>query len=655
MGKMSRCLKGNKGASLVYVLITLVFVGAIAMLVLNSSRKETIDASLRASSEMARFAATSGLNYAVSWLADANNDDNVLNILLSWREHQIDNDEEPTRWLTGNANAYEQLDGMRVRVQIVNVDFSQMRRITRRVVNDNGTFRFMFPRPTDPVPNIIPVAQVNTNDPNNLFTQVAPIQNSRITVLIRSEAIDRSGSRASNLGFYTVFGFEPEEMAVEMQNIPRHALFSGGGNLWIHTPVTINGPAFVGGRTAVAGGLIAINVPAQTSMFNGEFVLVQPADAEQSLIMNIDFMSSALFEGGQVHFTNANSRFHGRFGGSSTFTAVGADAEIENGTAARRNLVMLSGTFADRLQNHPVDPWPPAGGITDPGHAPSSIIGSGLRFRGTNTALIRRNNTDVQYYTGPLSCPNWCASPGNVEIINNMTLDQISDSLGITDRNPPAVGMNIEHLIPRHHSETINGSTLNNLWENNTKYTDRAGREWLILEVGNPNIIAINPGGTFNHRAVIIVRPGTTGNTGTGGSLFNMGDSANVLLFFPQNFAGTWSYAEIQGNFRGMFYNASPDAQINLSAATGAGWIVNGSFYNAPETANSRIVLGTGQVGRITVNYNQQVICEIADLGVFVPNVNCDPDNGGGGGGGIPELRRIPEERVRTELLNRSF
>ncbi|MCL2844050.1 MAG: hypothetical protein FWE23_01155 [Chitinivibrionia bacterium] len=650
---MSKFLKNNKGASLVYVLITLVFVGAIAMLVLDSARKETIDSSLRASSEMARFAATSGLTYAATLLANpvAQIPEQAINsqlFITNWFNRDR-NQPDPTltteqqRWIVGSPTTFFTDDnGFRFRVRVMNIDFSRVISITEEIP-ESGT---------------PPIRQFRNN--RNLG-------DSYITVQLQSEAIDASGSRARNIGIFQIFGYENQ---IDVDALLTHALHLNGGNIWIHCPVDITGPTFVGARTAVpsmdGNNEIIRNGPAinfmntivARSFFRGELIVLQNEFANAILLGNAEFRGPAYFEGGDVDFRNAPSEFHRGFGGSAMFQSVAANAVIMNGTAPNnRNLVVLSGGFTGRLQD-----WPP----------PPTVIGNGLRFLGVNTELIHAGAGTFEYYTGTVAGN----APGRVSIID-MEDEEIADTLGIINRNPPApqIVLTDEILrlaVPVNYTPAagapnagiarvnfvngaLNEAALTDLWNTRTKFVDPSNpaRQWLVLSVTGAWPFASAAGAVFNQRAIVIIRNGTTGNAV--GNFPNV--AGNMLVWIHPDFNGIWSYGGIGGNFRGLFYNASPNAQINLSAAA-VGWTVRGAFYNAPQNpnpeapeSNALIQLGTGAAGRITVVHDPVALREFEDLGIVQP---AEDD-----GAEMINLQQIPANlNARgpfTELLNRSF
>ena len=235
MAKKELFLGNQSGVALLYVLIALVFVGAIGSLTLNMANKEKADSGLRASSEISRFAATAGLTYATSFFTtDASNTlrrDRVDTLLAHWYANRDNTNAITQRWITGeetgtgagitrftNNSFLNTSEGMRFRVEIVNMDFSRF----------------------------------------NL--------DSTINVKFRSESLDNSGGRANNFGFYTIRGFEPVAGEAEPGEIS--ALDMRGGLNEINTRLTVNGDTYFEDASTEWGGSINFS----GHVFDGQFV-----------------------------------------------------------------------------------------------------------------------------------------------------------------------------------------------------------------------------------------------------------------------------------------------------------------------------------------------------------------------------------------------
>jgi Tfp pilus assembly protein PilV len=658
-------LKNNKGASLMYVLITLVFVGAIAMLVLNSSRKETIDSSLRASTEMARFAATSGLNQATTWLANPVNDPanapenarTVTNILRSWHTFWLTGAPAvpaDRQWLFGGETSFvPDANGARFRVQIVNADFSGMQQVTRRVERIGTTtpaqYRFQFP-PGGTLPNRALTATQNaavlshgTGTDQIFFLPVAHPENSRATLLLKSESIDQSGSRATNMGTFTVFGFETGEVETITTALPDHAVYLRGGNMWIHCPITINGPTFIENQTNMSNAFYQTGGGGAPSFYNGQFRLVQGNNAPLSHFHMGNFSEAAYFQGGITQFTGTIpathvNNFNGGFGGNSNFILYTANVNV----AANRTVAFSSDD--------------------DEQGGTATFGGSGVINLGADVEVHYANNVTLPTNITGTSRP----------ILTNA---QALGLLGMDINEPPAPRITISQAIINRrflynggNGHGVTGARLNQLW------TERTGNrfpfqgvggsptpvplddQWLVIEVSGD--APFGGGGTpFNRKAIIINR------SMGGGSLPEVGPDGIILFFIPEDGPTRSNFNMAAGNFRGVIFNASRNTQINISSLV-AGWNIRGAFYNigvgnTQMASEASLQLGTGQAGRITIDYDRQVICELAKLGIWGDGIECDDDGGGGGGaGGSNIFQPIPRNlypSARAEMVNRSF
>jgi hypothetical protein len=662
---MRKTINNDKGASLVYVLIALVFVGAIAMLVLNSARKETIDSSLRASSEMARFAATSGLTLASTFLANPEATIPAQGITsfqllrnLYLRSEGLNAERQPLpadesrlpleaqRWILGNANEFFTDDnGFRFRVRVMNIDFSRVISITEEIP-ESGT---------------PPIRQFRNN--RNLG-------DSYITVQLQSEAIDASGSRARNIGIFQIFGYENQ---IDVDALLTHALHLGDGNIILRCPITINGPAFIGG---IGSAVPAINFSTNVghrSHFNGELILRQ-RDIHTSIIRNTDFGGAAFFNGGGIDIRGATTEnnFFGGMGGTSIFT-------IETGNVrVRPNPIILAD--GSRERNSVI--------FTNPITVPSDISHGRFMFEANNNTDLVSNNPAFRWNGNNLGHAFWTGNPNTPRNFQGSTendrMDEIIEALRISNINPPAPRIVLTPEIlaraipinhddapnPQHNCEpnsghvrcvngALNETALNNLWlaERNAGrlFTDNAGRQWLVLDIDGVIPLGSNET-TFNHRAIIISRGATGDAAGFFGGFPRVANNGNVLFFLNEDADASFSANMLSGSFRGMFYNASPNLEINLSAGN-TGWTVNGAFYYAPQATGTtdditgHIRLGDGLVGRITVNHNRAALREFEEMGIVIPAEDDGDER--------INLQQIPlnlnARGTFTELLNRSF
>jgi len=610
--KKNRTFKKQKGVALGYVLMALVCVGAISMLVLNMAKKETVDNSLRSSSETARFTATAGLTYATNYFTNPANKDDVLDLLQGWYEkHNDPSASEPRKWIAGNANSYLEDNDMKFRVKIVGVDFSGVQAVT---------------------------------DPDGKFKTGKSADDSKIVVLFESESKDKSGSRAINFGSYTLLGFETN---AKDGAYPTHAFYLGRGDMWIHCPVTINGDTYVGkknsipGTTAIKHNQSSSTPDGATSYYNGEFRLYQSSPADTVELADEVFNGPAYFESGTVLFSfynTYNSQFNQGFGGSAIFHTQGGNASVKTGYPA---------IFSNDAQFKTTSSYK-------------------LNFA-ANCSLIYvpSSNFAAGFYSG--TTPG-IRTPSNISNVN------VLNKLGMDPQEPPACIIDLKEITDNEAqyiydftTASVTGATLNN-WYNNPSM--RGGKQlyknWMVLRTTKQQTDTfVGMGAGFTGKAIIIYRgSGGTGNYQTG-TLPQVDDNGMILFYIPEQDAvnGSFTFSQVQGKFRGLFYNASPNSRVSISVigtnsgwGTVGNWTVKGGFYNAGKikgTANNSLIqLGAGGAGRVTITYDPEVMDALKELGVLKPDMDASsPDN-------PPELVQIPTTlfpKVKAELLSRSF
>jgi hypothetical protein len=438
---------------------------------------------------------------------------------------------------------------------------------------------------------------------------------------------------------------------VERQQLPTHAFFLGGGNMWIHCPVVINGKTFIGNN--VNSG-ISIYLTASTgatirSEFNDEFRMIQGDSTQEAHLANAIFRGPAYFQGGRLMLVSppaVNVIFEEGFGGNTAFrTHGGHTPQVLSGRSA-----VLAGSFNS------------AGGRLS---------------MGNNTRLLHIDDAarfPANFYTGnPL-----------VELRDTISNAEVLRQLNMSAEQPPAFNIDLRH-IPENRiydlpspaispflgwaTNPITGNHLQDWFRNPGQggrpplHVDTIGNSWLVIRTSTAAATHFGNGTVnFDGRAVIIITGTASGNASAGSGFPSVDTTQGVVLFYKQPSATSQqiNYTGINGTFRGMFFNGCPRTHINLSAATG-GWTANGAFYNAPGASGSVIQFGAGAAGRITVNYRESVICEIAQLGVFgfIPNnAQCSTGDGDDDTDGMSIFRPIPRTlypNTRTEMVNRSF
>ncbi|MCL2845372.1 MAG: hypothetical protein FWE23_07985 [Chitinivibrionia bacterium] len=592
---MRKTINNDKGASLVYVLIALVFVGAIAMLVLNSARKETIDSSLRASSEMARFAATGGLTYAITLLTNPAASISEQDTTTT-QQFLTDLFNDPTganRWLVGNADGanafHSDGNGGRFRVQVVNIDFSQIQSITEE--NLGSTIQPLRFR----------------SNPN------LGVHDSYITIQLRSEAIDASGSRAQNIGVYQIFGYEG---AMAENLIPTTALFLGGGMDEINTRliVTADPPITSANRPDAflrGGG----NLRFSGHRFDGEFrrrgrpttSILSQATNPSFLIQGTTF-NGPVFLGLEDGETAATAPVLLETQGSTFNAGLGSDSRI-----------VVSGGNAPTI----------FGGAFLNGDASNTNWNGAWSFPGTENVL--RTSSGRIYGAGASTPRNWMpvasqtgaqflfsATPANNRPSNapasgwthaaDNPMD-LFDSLGISPVDPPAIDIDLSQLTEMTHTGAgFTGGMLNDLFES---AAGRANRDrnngWMVVRWRNAaGAQPFNAGGDgFTGKMVLILdeRSAVAGQFAT--NFFRSAPTGNTLIILEDG-----ATAQQLGNnslIRGLIINRGTK---DLNLQTSGNMVVRGAVFSVGTGA---FRLEGGGTNSITIIYDPNVLREIID------------------------------------------
>jgi hypothetical protein len=181
-------------------------------------------------------------------------------------------------------------------------------------------------------------------------------------------------------------------------------------------------------------------------------------------------------------------------------------------------------------------------------------------------------------------------------------------------------------------------------------YTDEELNKWLVIKATGAATFG-GGGDGFTKRAIII-------NESNGGASLPNVTSGNILFYIPPEFNSNLNFNTSEGQFRGMIYNASQNAQINITPLSSSGWTINGAFYNVGKVGENMSPGKTMQFHggyRVTINYDKGVMCDLANLGIFGKDAICDDDNKNIGTTG--KLQRIPPALFspKTDLLSREF
>ena len=433
--------------------------------------------------------------------------------------------------------------------------------------------------------------------------------------MFRSESIDQSGSRADNIGFYTIRGFEP--FGVTPPGEMTQALYLNDGSLIINCALTIDGHTFIGGngigvanRTIVHNQQTGVATDDQNSYYDGQFILNQNAGASAFLANERFRKGAAYFQGGTVNFSqylqhghsSTDNIFARGFGGSNvTFNHTSSPATMSAGTVANnattnnKNLAI----FADDVvyvpwhQDH--RNWKLMFGANcSLVYRPSSNFSTSPLFYGGNPARdISRDGIDREDVLEALGI-NWPASCNVV----------LSDDI-----------LSYRQILTSHTTAgSVSGAVLQGMFTNVNipKY-----KGWLVVQTAHDAQFT-GGGGDFNGRAIVIQRH--PGNAITAGSMPSVGPQGLIVWYVPPNDHPILGHtvAEINnghciGNFRGLIFNAARNTRL-IFAAGNQGWNINGSLYSI----GNRIELGSaGMNGRITINFNQDIIDTIKVLDII--------------------------------------
>ena len=607
--------KNNSGAALVYVLMALVLVGAVGSLVLNMSGKEKTDSGLRASSEMSRFAATAGLTYAEGWFTNtstAEHRNRVDNLLSAWHTNRP-NVAYPTapntpRWITGTTNtdsSYLLKGDMRFRVKIVNIDFSNVRAITE-------------PAPTPANPNR-----------RRLIPGMTP-EDSWATIMFESEAIDNSGSRAKNFGFYNIFGFEDGNPPGEI-----NTLHLGNINE-INTRLIVNGSTYFQDIRSTTSPSGVINGTGHE--FNGRFIRMAPNNQATS------FNIGGVTFGGLTYFgvlpavtipptivpNGGATVFRQGFGSESPITTTSSGVEVRGGDVYLNNNMRVDGS------------------------------GGTIRFTGTGHTLhgsqVRGDGSSIDYTITNSANPACVPNPANQPIRclirsggNNVT----TPALTTTPMNIPVLmGINVnpvvltinwnlqEFVAAGTHEITqtgITGAQLSGFGAANVF------RGWRVVEIKNG---ARFNGGTFTGNTILIVNTSYAGNGLDDGNSWNFPTSApgSRLVIISKDGNRIARFRTVaNGTVRGLVISEN-----NGRFLAGGNMTFEGAVHL---TGNADFRLDGG--GTTTITENRPLVNEILrELNGFINSSVAGTPAGAA-------LRRISEEfnpeGITTTMLGRGY
>jgi len=624
--------KNNKGASLLYVMMALVFVGAVASLVLNSARKEAIDSSLHASTEMARFSATAGLTFASTLLANPEDTVPAQNITsqelikrLYFRSQGFNENGQPLaatdsrlpletqRWIVGSANTFHSDapdSNFRFRVRIMNVDF-RLRDVTA----------------------------------------AAGINDSYVLVQLESEAIDRSGSRSRNSGVFQIFGYQGG-IAETVTLFPSSALYLGGGMGEINTRLTVNGDTFLRG-----GG----NLNFSGHIFDGEFrrrgAPTTEATGPALRMYGATFRGPAYFGIDSIDANNnpTNTRL---FFESTPSTFL-------RGFASESNIDV----------NNPVANSPIIGNINSPADSVGVFLNANATVRGvghwrfignsrlrtlssrqygeSNWQGVWTSGNPINLFSGSTNANrpiNWTGSNWAHAILPpDRTTMNLFDSLRISPNDPPSIDIDLSvippDIIQNHSGGRLTGAALNSLYSGAPKYNG-----WMVVRINTTTPFTQNDATVFNGKAVFIMSRTSNG----GARLFRSGDGS-VSLIVAENGVELDQFGH-NSQFRGLIVKRGA-GRLNLTT-DGNAMTIEGAVYSVRQgTSTGTFRLEGGGTNRITINYRPEIIKQIMDElpGVITVNGTGDDSNTER----IPEFALIPStlnpRGPFTELWSRNF
>ena len=592
--------KNDKGAALVYVLIAFVFVGAVGSLVLTMSNKEKADTGLRVSSEMARFAATSGLNHSLNLFTDPTPAISNATLALLNRFFAGEDITDEDRYIVGSPTTYVELDRARVRVRIIGIDLTGL----RNIVDENGVLK-----------------------------EGRQLKESPIRIMFRSESIDNSGSRAENIGAYEILGYASNQTN---NDVPENALFFGDSGFRIYHPVEINGgAAYIGGRT---GGQ-PISVQATGSVFRGNFFLESNSTAG----------AFAAFDNAVFH----RPAFFGLWtGNTETFWAGSGAVRFREGFGAemRHNGNQTMDFRVSGGNVHLLDGFHSVGGI--------NFLGTG------QTLFHRLAENSTEFWQNHLTGINnvKTSTAGTITSNTIMTRASILTALGIRPNKRP-VSVNLSGLTPSATTLPLpaNLNTLSNVAGKNFAYvripagttaetiTSSAPFSGnLILELQDGSI-TLNFDCTSTGNVLVYVPKNSTGSHTLTSPTAPAAPTAptDAVPFPPATPMGAAFRGFVVNNGRGFYV---------LNAK------VNGSLYgiNDPYDEQSYIQFVAG-ANRSRIDFDRRVLEYWVDEGIV--SFGADPDIPPPPGGTLPVVRveqpaPAPANTfypVSTRLLSRSF
>ena len=607
-------LLNKKGVSMLYVLMALVCVGAMGSLVLSMAKKEKADSSLRYSSELARYGATGGLVLAVN---EPLRTKEFEDLMQKWYKVYYGQTKETIapndKWLKlgegydySNGKYYEdeKNNKMKLRARVVNVDFSGLQ-------------------------------------------QNPPV----INIMIECESIDKSGSRAKNVAFYKIYGFEEERK----ENIPQSALYMGGGMDEINSILEVTGiDANTKGDTFLRG---SANIKTNGNTFGnlamykrtgsgGEFRFKASGDwntardLKGSIFYGPAYLGTDETQQVNLGLSGNYNTFYGKFG---LDTNVSVHADGDAGKTVFYNDVYIKGKIANTIVNGWTFPTNDMTGLA----ASITKKGAIYKYNSTNDnygiIAINQNQSDnaqkfgfsankgdttikIMYDTASKLLDGQTLKNAPSNHSENMSIDKnehiLDDFLKMGDE-PKPISVNLTPLGGINaFSQTVNnkktgitGADLNSEYQkqkNENKLYRYSGMPpekdgWMLVNLNDlyGSIFAADGAGdVFTGKIVLVISGDVSGNPGGSVNLFTSATNSNSLILVEdkRNATQLGHNALIRGLIvkRGVGYaNITPRGKNMV--LRGAAYCVDGGQLRTEG----------GQDNKVTIEYDPSALTEI--------------------------------------------
>lgn len=560
-------LLNTKGLSLVYVMLCLIIIGITTTALIRLSHKHSVVQLQYSNSESARLAVQAGFDNAISFL-ESSDAETQQKILAKLQQ-----------W----------------------VDMEKMHDVTD--------------------PWIVGSAQNcdSLTKACKFKVQLLGFDTSTFAVTLHSEGVGKGRSKASAIGTYIIegLGFDKKKSIR-----PTHALYLGSGADEINTPLTVNGSTFMNksGKLYKRG-----------HVFNGEFRRYANGSTDQLNIQGSLFQGPALFEDGNVLFSNTRSLFRKGLGISANTFIQGSNAPIVQSVGLFLNGPVRCENYNGNFELADI-------ALYAYGDKNKFRAGAGYGLQYLHSAGEEPENDPGEYLLSPIDLHAQLGIEKELPPTLVVDLDKIRAHHGVINYSPgigslPGIAAN----------SNLTGGDLNALYTSNSNkyYKD----EWLILNItqgnGSQPFNADTTGKTaFTGKMILIVEEASI-DMGT--NLYNSSSSANTFIYIGSdeqiiNMGGS-------SLFRGFIYCNSTyvsDTSYALLMQSVPPLHVRGSIYCVNE-GHFRL---NGYPSSMTISYDDNVLDELADLDIFIdPNDTSE----------VSTDLVIKAANLRTELLSRSF